>query len=176
MNWITSDTHFNHANIIDYCSRPFSDIAAMNYALIARWNERVTPEDTVYHLGDFAMGSPVAWPKFTSRLYGHKILVPGNHDRDRGEMLAIGFNQVLDVNVVVNIDGVLAWLNHYPLKDETARKFVRPPAPAEYDIALCGHVHQHWKVKQGVVNVGVDVWDFTPISIRQALDALIEWN
>lgn len=144
----------------------------MNYALTARWNERVSPEDTVYHLGDFAMGSPDAWPEILSRLNGHKILVPGNHDRGREKMLSIGFNEVLAKNVVVNIDGVFAWLNHYPLRDESGSTLTRPAAPAEYDIALCGHVHHHWKVRQGVVNVGVDVWHFMPISIQKALSAL----
>lgn len=30
-----SDTHFNHANIIDFCKRPFGSVEEMNEALIA---------------------------------------------------------------------------------------------------------------------------------------------
>lgn len=74
MNWLTSDTHFNHANVIRYCGRPFGDVQEMNAALIARWNERVSRDDTVFHLGDFAMGSPDEWPEIASRLNGHKVL------------------------------------------------------------------------------------------------------
>ena len=169
MNWITSDTHFNHANVISYCARPFADVNEMNEALIARWNERVAVDDVIYHLGDFAMGSPDAWPAIMSRLNGHKVLILGNHDRHRGKMLSVGFNEVLGKNVVAEIDGLQVWLNHYPPHGEGEVGLRRPPAPAEYDVALCGHVHQLWKAKKGVVNVGVDVWGFAPTSLSEIL-------
>ncbi len=35
MNFFTADLHFGHANIIKYCKRPFTDVAAMDRALIA---------------------------------------------------------------------------------------------------------------------------------------------
>lgn len=174
MNWLTSDTHFNHANVVRYCGRPFGDVREMNEALIARWNERVSRDDTVFHLGDFAMGSPDGWPAIASRLNGRKMLVLGNHDRHRGKMLSVGFDEVLGKNVVVSIDGLQVWLNHYPPHGEGAVGLRRPPAPAEYDLALCGHVHQLWKVRDGVINVGVDVWNFTPTSIREILSFLAD--
>ncbi|MDO5358956.1 MAG: hypothetical protein Q4E80_06235 [Slackia faecicanis] len=52
-----SDTHFGHANIIRLSNRPFLDIAEMNAELIARWNAKVTDDDDVYMLGDFAYRS-----------------------------------------------------------------------------------------------------------------------
>ncbi len=54
--YFTADTHFNHANVLKYCARPFASIDEMNRELIARWNALVGPEDTVYH-GD-ARGNP----------------------------------------------------------------------------------------------------------------------
>ena len=51
--FFTSDTHFNHANIIRFCNRPFIDVAQMNETLIANWNKVVGEDDTVFHLGDF---------------------------------------------------------------------------------------------------------------------------
>jgi len=66
--FFTSDTHFNHVNIIKYCSRPFSSVEEMNREMIARWNSVVGPEDTVFHLGDFAMGYSTEWPSFLSQL------------------------------------------------------------------------------------------------------------
>ena len=54
--WFTSDPHFGHANIIRFCDRPFDDVQAMNDALVHRWNAVVQPEDTVYVLGDVALG------------------------------------------------------------------------------------------------------------------------
>ena len=52
--WFTSDTHFDHKNIIKYCNRPFKDIDEMNAELERRWNAVVAPGDRVFHLGDFA--------------------------------------------------------------------------------------------------------------------------
>ena len=55
--WFTSDTHFFHNNIIDYCKRPFVNAEEMNEYIIKQWNSVVKPQDEVYHLGDFAFGN-----------------------------------------------------------------------------------------------------------------------
>jgi calcineurin-like phosphoesterase family protein len=84
--WFTSDTHFNHPNIIEHSARPFADLADMESVIISNWNTLVKPGDTVYHLGDFAL----SWGKkhydridsILARLNGQKWLIAGNHDRD----------------------------------------------------------------------------------------------
>jgi calcineurin-like phosphoesterase family protein len=53
--FFTSDTHFNHKNIIKLCNRPFTSIEEMNEKIIENWNNIVKPEDIVWHLGDFAL-------------------------------------------------------------------------------------------------------------------------
>ena len=52
--FFTADTHLGHKNIITSTNRPFKSVAEMDSAIVKRWNERVTPQDLVYHLGDFA--------------------------------------------------------------------------------------------------------------------------
>ena len=52
--WFTSDTHFGHKNIIEYCKRPFSSVEQMNEMLIKKWNNKVKVDDIVFHLGDFS--------------------------------------------------------------------------------------------------------------------------
>jgi calcineurin-like phosphoesterase family protein len=79
--WFTSDLHFGHANIIEYSRRPFRNVDDMNHALIERWNALVQPADTVWVLGDVAMGRIVDTLPLVSRLAGHKLLLAGNHDR-----------------------------------------------------------------------------------------------
>ena len=57
---ITSDLHLNHANMIKWYPkyRNFGDkIEDMNRGIIKHWNDNVKPEDTVYHLGDFAFAT-----------------------------------------------------------------------------------------------------------------------
>jgi calcineurin-like phosphoesterase family protein len=151
--FFTSDTHFNHANVINYCGRPFASVDAMNQEMIARWNSAVGPGDTVYHLGDFALGKFAEAPAFFRQLNGaRKILILGNHDRSARQMLAVGFDAV-HKNIEWN-----GWLlQHHPIK--TPRKL------------LCGHVHEKWLRLGWTINVGVDVWDFTPRTIEELVTA-----
>lgn len=76
--FFTSDTHFGHARIIEYCDRPFANVKEMNEAMIDNWNSVVKPDDVVFHLGDFAFADP---ENFLDRLNGRKRLVLGNHDK-----------------------------------------------------------------------------------------------
>lgn len=154
MIYYTSDTHFNHANIIRYCNRPFKSVNGMNHEMIKRWNEVVNPEDTVFHLGDFAMGMYSVWPNFCQALNGRKILILGNHDRKREKMLAVGFHEVYDS---ISHEGWL--LVHNPI--------------GLIGKVLCGHVHDKWRrhhdEKRDIINVGVDVHNFYPVTLEQLL-------
>lgn len=78
--WFVSDTHFSHKNIIKYCNRPWDDTHQMNKDMVELWNDTVDPNDTVFHLGDFAMGNRSSVPSILDRLHGHIIFIPGNHD------------------------------------------------------------------------------------------------
>lgn len=79
--WYTADQHLGHERIIALCDRPFRTVAEMDAALIDRWNSRVDPDDTVWVLGDVAMGDLDASLSLISRLHGRKYLAAGNHDR-----------------------------------------------------------------------------------------------
>lgn len=171
MNWFTSDTHFFHKNIIRYCNRPFltpdgePDQEAMNDGLIHRWNERVQPGDVVYHLGDFAFGNPSKWSPILAQLNGYKILVRGNHDLSPKKMQEVGFNEVYE-HLYTSVDGYDLYLKHIP---STAWD-----TSPEASYHLCGHVHTEWKAKKTdtgglIVNVGVDVHDWYPVSLQELL-------
>jgi calcineurin-like phosphoesterase family protein len=176
MTFFTSDHHFGHANIIRYCGRPYRSVGEMNFDMQRRWNEVVAPGDHVWYLGDFALGDRALWPKYLTGLNGRIALVSGNHDKGSQTMLDTGFVEVHD-NVIVEVDGYRLWLNHFPpqaaVEPEFRRpKHERPPPPGPYDIALCGHVHEKWTVFDGVINVGVDRWQFRPITLAQIEAAL----
>lgn len=91
--FFTSDTHFNHMNIISYCQRPFRDIHEMDETIIVNWNNAVAPDDIVFHLGDFCLGGANEWNRILDRLNGRIYLILGNHDiRISGRVSYIGLN------------------------------------------------------------------------------------
>ena len=75
-----SDTHFNHARIIDYCNRPYANVKEMDEDMIKKWNETVSNSDVVLHCGDFGLGNKEYISSIVKRLNGKKILILGNHD------------------------------------------------------------------------------------------------
>jgi calcineurin-like phosphoesterase family protein len=79
--FFTSDHHFGHTNILKFCNRPFESIEEMNETLIHKWNEKISPDDEVYYLGDFAMTKDNALvASILDRLHGTKYLIVGNHE------------------------------------------------------------------------------------------------
>jgi calcineurin-like phosphoesterase family protein len=84
MWYFTADTHFGHANIIKYCQRPFASAGEMNQVLINNINERVQPEDTLFHLGDWSFGRDKKTNDaqvYLEQIRCKKvIIIPGNHD------------------------------------------------------------------------------------------------
>ena len=174
-------------------------VKKMNDTLIERWNDVVRPGDTVYHLGDFGLGQKVEWPGIRARLSGSIVFVPGNHDmRDPHDpactevhpkfsaMLLPG-DRVLDdlffwtmgCSGLLEGGGICFHGAHAPsLADfDDGRGYIRRPTLPGAQIELCGHVHERWVTPSNngrmgpsrVVNVGVDVSDFTPITVEQIL-------
>lgn len=82
MEYIISDLHFYHQNIIGFDKRPFDTVGEMNEVLINNWNSVVTAEDTVYVLGDmFYKCSRSQAESVLQRLKGRIIYLYGNHER-----------------------------------------------------------------------------------------------
>ena len=82
--WIISDTHFFHTpvrlrreNIGRYCSRPEN----WQELIIKNWNDLVSQDETVLHLGDFALGNKSNFDLLSGILRGRLFLIQGNHDR-----------------------------------------------------------------------------------------------
>jgi calcineurin-like phosphoesterase family protein len=184
--WFTSDNHFGHTNVIKYCNRPFESVAQMNEEMVERWNWNVAPEDTVYHLGDFSMnrGNVELW---LPKLNGRKILVAGNHDachpvwakkpakieRFTQWYLDQGFDEV-HLELDLNLGGEAVQLCHLPYSvdhyDKPRYMEYRPKRRARW--LLCGHVHTAWKQLENQINVGVDVWNFYPVSEAQIIELM----
>jgi calcineurin-like phosphoesterase family protein len=179
MLFFTSDTHFGHANIIRYSSRPFADADAMDEALIARWNATVGDDDVIYHLGDFTLRGGGAARRIFARLRGRiRVLgYPWHHDHawlpaglgPSSYLSASGHAvEILPPMVVLDerVDGrrrVLA-LCHYPMAQWDRRHHGA--------WHLHGHSHGTHRGDGALLDVGVDCHDFTPVAL-DALPALL---
>lgn len=81
--YFTSDLHLGHANIIQICNRPFSNIEEMDSTLLENWNLIIEEDDTVFVLGDFSWrlgNSQIHY--YINRLKGNKVFIKGNHDKN----------------------------------------------------------------------------------------------
>lgn len=79
--FFSSDYHFYHTNIIRYQSRPFDSVDEMNQGLIDNNNSVVGKKDTLYIVGDIAIGAtPLEIANILNQMNGRKILIVGNHD------------------------------------------------------------------------------------------------
>ncbi len=84
--------------------------------MIDRWNAVVTPEDTVYHLGDFCYRNSRAIADYRAALNGSIHLIRGNHDEtltDRDVESFASISLILEVTV----DGQIIVLCHYPMRE-----------------------------------------------------------
>lgn len=74
--YLTTDTHFNHEKMVEYCGRP-PDFEA----LIQKGFERLKSDDVLIHLGDVCIGRETEMhERYIIPIPAKKILVRGNHD------------------------------------------------------------------------------------------------
>jgi len=181
--WFSADTHYGHKRIIEYCDRPFSSIDEMDRELIDNWNDTVAAEDEVYFLGDFSLDFKRV-KQVLPLLSGKIHLIAGNHDLCHschgggGAYLRryeeAGFYDICE-STRLEIAGQSVLCCHMPYFC-SADPDQRYPEHKPHDQGgwlLHGHVHQRWQVNSRQINVGVDVWDFCPVSI-DVIAALIE--
>ena len=163
--FFTADTHFGHDAIRKHCDRPFDSVQDMDRALIANWNSRVSPRDTVYHLGDFAFKGNSRLNDYVSKLNGTIHLVKGNHDPDGDEVLSQLFASVSEL-CSIKIDGERIVLCHYAM-----RTWDRSHHGSWH---LYGHSHGTLEedMKSLSFDVGVDCHNYFPVSFEEVKNYL----
>ena len=164
--WLVSDTHFQHANILNFVGsdggkiRPyFSSVDEMDEYMIMKWNDTIAVEDHVYHLGDVYFGNKDGADKILSRLNGKKRLILGNHDNGKDPVLLKHFQKIMESR---------------EFRDE---KILLSHRPAHYSafshkgdgwINVHGHIHEKTLGEFGWVNVSVERTKYTPILLQDA--------
>lgn len=160
--WLISDTHFGHANILNFKRddgtplRDFSTVEEMDECMIHNWNSVVDHKDRVYHLGDVVINRKFL--KVLDRLNGHKVLIKGNHDIFKLDDYAAYFDDIRAYHV---LDGL--FLSHVP---------VHPDSLGRFGCNIHGHLHYREVVDSNGVadmrywNVSVERIGYTPISLE----------
>jgi calcineurin-like phosphoesterase family protein len=179
MIWFTADTHFGHRGIINYCERPFLSVEEMDAELIRRWNMRVQQEDIIYHMGDFSFCGLTRTREILAQLNGEKILIRGNHDkhffRKDGSLKDLRFARVWDSFTLIIAPRTEIVMSHYPYRgvhDLEGRDFSEQQIIDQGNYLIHGHVHRGWKQNGRMINVGVDVWNYAPVSEEEIITLL----
>ena len=182
--FLVSDTHFGHAGVCRFTRadgvtklRPWDDAQEMDEAMIAAWNERVKPNDKVYHLGDCVINRR-AMPTL-ARLNGDKVLIRGNHDIFRDDEYRQYFRELRAYHVM---NGLI--LSHIPIHEASLGRFGccvhghlhanRVMKPRGVD-ARTGEVLYRDEIDPRYYNVSVEqLPDFAPILFEDVLKRIVE--
>ena len=130
--FLVSDTHFGHAGVCRFTRRdgvtklrPWDSAEEMDEEMVHRWNDRVRPNDKVYHLGDVVMSRKSL--AIMERLNGDKVLIRGNHDIFKDEDYRKYFRELRAYHVM---NGMI--LSHIPIHSESLGRF---------GVNIHGHTH-----------------------------------
>jgi len=143
--FLVSDTHFGHAGVCRFTHpddpavklRPWDNADEMDEAMVRAWNERVRPNDKVYHLGDVVINRRAL--SIMSRLNGDKVLIRGNHDIFKDEDYTPYFRSLRGYHVM---NGMI--LSHIPIHEDSLGRF---------GVNIHGHLHASRVMKDGEVDV-----------------------
>ena len=172
--FLVSDTHFGHAGVCKFLRddkvtklRPWDTPEEMDEEMVKRWNDKVRPNDKVYHLGDVVINRKAL--KILDRLNGDKVLIKGNHDIFKLEDYTPYFRDIRGYHVM---KGMI--LSHIPLHESNLYRF---------GTNIHGHTHANrvmkpnpsrWFPDQSVIDpryhcVCVEQTDFAPILFEDVI-------
>ena len=171
--FLVSDTHFGHAGVCRFVRndgvtklRPWDNPEEMDEEMVKRWNERVRPNDKVYHLGDVVINRKALSTLY--RLNGDKVLIRGNHDIFRDDEYRQHFRELRAYHVM---NGMI--LSHIPIHSDSLGRF---------GTNIHGHLHAN-RVMTGIKNSQIDVryhcvcveqTDYAPILFEDVIKRIKE--
>ena len=168
--FLVSDTHFGHTGVCRFMRRdgvtklrPWDDADEMNEAMVKAWNDRVRPNDKVYHLGDVVINRK--YLHILHRLNGDKVLIKGNHDIFKLEDYIQYFRDVRGYHV---LNGMI--LSHIPIHEESISRF---------GTNIHGHLHERRVMKDNAIDpryhcVCVEQTNWAPISLEEVVKRINE--
>lgn len=200
-----SDPHFGHRNVIKFCNRPYETTEEMHEDFIKRYNSVVPQDGVCIWVGDCFFFGKTKSREIMDRLNGSKVLVLGNHDWKPAHMYNVGFDFVCNYMEMyiaghpvkikhypskwsgsklynwLRLDFFAKYFGRggklFPLVNwRKPRYFDRYPEP-DGRWLIHGHTHSDEKMdlERKTIHVGVDAWDYTPVSYRE-IERIIDSN
>lgn len=185
----------SHPQSKNYSNRPWKSIEEMDEALVERFNSKVSKEDTVYFLGDFTLGKMDLVENFLPRLNRKKFIwIAGNHDRIfkkfgsrqlKDNYFKAGVDELYLYKEIVLSNGTRVGLSHLPYEPPEAtyhddKRYLSKRPKDRGQILIHGHCHSlpEQKVRTRQIDVGVDAWDWYPVSEEEIIKIIEEkpWN
>lgn len=171
--WISSDLHYNHANILKFQEqdgkpvRTFDNVDQMNECLIECHNSVVKPGDIHYNLGDVFFGNiekfKADWPKFN----GQKRLIVGNHDNIKILSQGSFFAKISMWRMFTEYN---LMLSHVPLHVSNLLRMNKKDGIWPDDCVplynIHGHIHRKVSPQGPYRNVSVEMINYTPVHIE----------
>lgn len=181
----TSDPHLGHEKVSTI--RGFGSTQEHDEKFIENWIKTVRKSDQVWVLGDIAVSNLDGALKIFADLPGEKHLISGNHDASHPmhRKFTGKVQRYLEVFKTVQpyacrkIDNQSVFLSHFPYNGEGGdRGDIRYPEWRLPDFGhwlLHGHTHMEDQRRHGKqIHVGLDAWDFTPVTTAQIIDLMRE--
>lgn len=126
MIYLSSDSHFGHERIKEFCGRPdnFEE-------LIHREYQKLTEDDLLIHLGDICWGNSAEHhKKYIEPIKATKVLVKGNHDeKSYNWYLTHGWDFVCE-SFKWDYMGKRIVFSHQPVGWD-----------GDWELNVCGHFH-----------------------------------
>jgi len=137
----------------------------MNEVLVANWNSVVKPKDSVYHLGDVGFFTKSEESrKLLRQLHGRIFIAPGSHDRKRCLEGYAGIRFIEQI-FILRVESLRIILCHYAMRSWPGKHY--------NSWHLFGHSHGRLENPEPLsCDVGVDCWEFKPVSLEQLQDFL----
>ena len=179
MIYLSSDLHFLHDRAFIWNSRGFESIDEMNEEIIKRFNEVVQSDDTLYLLGDIALGggSQEALDKAKSlieRINCSLYIFRGNHDTDNRISMYRDCKNVAACGLWSNVlkyKGYHFYMSHFP----TLTANLERESLKQCTCNLFGHTHQTTNFYMDMpmyYHVGVDSHNCYPVSLDSIIDEM----
>lgn len=174
--FFTADLHLGHTNILSHCAwtRPYDTVESMDSAIVERINERVSSDDILYIVGDFAVSGDVEYIRHLfHQIRGRKVLILGNHDLDRRgrvrkNLRDLPWDRPPTHAQETTDEGCRIYMHHYACRTW--------PAAHHGSYHLFGHSHGSLPPLGRSRDVGIDCPDsrFTPMTFREIQETLLD--